>query len=219
VAAALAALERAVAVTEAAAGGVEGDGGAGDAVDGAHLDDGLGDLLAVGADVLDRRRADVAGDAGEALEAGPALGDGAGDEVVPQLAGSGMHEDAVAGGFGGDAAQADAEDERVEAAVGDEEVRAAAEHEQGGAAGVSEGERVEDVGLGRGLGEPARGAADAEGGERRERDRLSDRERQGRPFPFSFPAGFGSGVAPFASTRMPAMKPLSTACTRSTNPL
>src|SRR5690606_32861846 len=58
---------------------------------------GLGDLLAVGAHVLHRGGAGRTGDAGERLDAAPALGDGGGHHLVPRLAGRDGDERAGAG--------------------------------------------------------------------------------------------------------------------------
>ena len=79
------ALKRECAVAEAAVGVGEGAHARERAVPDPHRGDRLGDLLAVGADVLDRGRADRAGDAGQRLDADPAALDGAGDQVVPGL--------------------------------------------------------------------------------------------------------------------------------------
>ena len=78
------ALERARAVAEPALRGRQLRHLAGAAVEHAHRGDRLGDLLAVGADVLDRRGADRARDAGQALDADQAVGDGAGHERRPR---------------------------------------------------------------------------------------------------------------------------------------
>ena len=75
--------ERAVAVGEGARRGRQLDDRAVAAIDDAHGADRLGDLLAVGADVLDRRRAREARDARQALEPGQAARDGLGDERRP----------------------------------------------------------------------------------------------------------------------------------------
>ena len=96
------------------------------AVEHAHGVDRLGHLLAVGTDVLDRRRADRARDAGQALHAGQSAGHAVGHERVPRLAGGDLERGAVAR----DAARGDAHDGAGEALVGDHDVRAAGEHEQ-----------------------------------------------------------------------------------------
>ena len=166
-------VKEAGAVAEVAVGGGEGEEGAAGAIEAADGFDGLGDLLSVGADVLDGGSADEAGDAGEALDAGEVAGDGEVDEGVPGLAGGGFEE---AVGLLGDAAEGDVEDEAVEAGVTDEEVAAATEDEDGQAALIGPGEGGGDVGFIGDLGEVARGAADTEGGEWGQRVVFADRE-------------------------------------------
>ena len=72
-----------------------------------HGRDGLRDLLAVGADVLDRRRADPARDARQRLDADPAALDGEAHEVVPGLTGRDLDEHAAARGVVGDSGRVD----------------------------------------------------------------------------------------------------------------
>src|SRR6202022_1551724 len=67
-----------------------------------HPRDRLRDFLAVSADVLDRGGTRQAGDAGQALEAGQAPGDGPGDHLVPVLAG--RHDHRAGPGTAADAA-------------------------------------------------------------------------------------------------------------------
>ena len=88
------ALERARAVGEGAVGRGERAHGAVGAVEHAHGADRLGHLLAIGADVLDRRRADRARDPGQALDAGQAAGHAVGHERVPRLAGGDLQRGA-----------------------------------------------------------------------------------------------------------------------------
>ena len=93
--------------------------------------DRLGDLLAVRADVLDRGGAGRAGDAGEALQAGPAVGDGGGDQVVPRLAGLDPYGDGL--GVLGDDPQAPGahqHDGAGEAGVADHHVAAAGQDQR-----------------------------------------------------------------------------------------
>ncbi len=175
----------------AAGGGVEEAGAVGEAairvgelgeeagveVERADSVDGLRDLLAVGADVLDGRGAGEAGDAGEALHAGEVEVAGVEDEGVPVEAGGGAEID-VAGevapldGEG----EGEVEDEAGKARVGDEQVGAAAERVEGEVVGFGEGYGFEEFGLGANLGEEARGATDAEGGEGGEGDVFLDLE-------------------------------------------
>ena len=127
-------LEPGGAVAEPAVGVGEGADALERAVPDPDRGDGLRDLLPVGADVLDRRRADPSGDAGERLDADPPALDREGDEVVPALARRDPDEDAAAGrvvGVGGDSAGGDLDDTSVEACIGDHEVAAAAEHQDG----------------------------------------------------------------------------------------
>jgi len=118
--------------------------------------------LPVGSDVLDGGSSDGAGDAGEALDAGVAGGEGVVDEGVPDFASS-YFEDAVGEGFY--AGDLHLEDEAGEAGVGDEEVAAAAEEEEweGVFGGVGDG--FGDVGFSGGFGEETGWAAYLEGGE------------------------------------------------------
>ena len=60
-----------------------------------HLDAGVGDLLAVRADVLDRRSAGPSGDAREALESRKPVLDRSADDVVPFLARGDGHQDVI----------------------------------------------------------------------------------------------------------------------------
>ena len=123
-------LEAAVAVREGALGVRDGDRLAGAAVVGHDLGDGAGDFLAVRADVLDRRGAGRAGDAGQALDAGEARLDGAGDGVRPDLARGQFQRRPRE--F--EAAGRDAQRGAVEALVADDQVAAAADDQQRGTA-------------------------------------------------------------------------------------
>jgi len=119
VAAGFVGVEEAGAVAEVAGGFVEGDVGLLFAVEGVDGDDGFGDFLAVGADVLDGRAADGAGDAGQALDAGVVGGYSVLDEGVPGFAGADGEEACAEVVYAGDL---HVEDEAVVAGVGDEEV-------------------------------------------------------------------------------------------------
>ena len=91
--------------------------------------DGLGDLLAVGADVLDRRGTHAAGDARERLEPGVPLVDREPHHVVPVDAGLDLQR--VLGQWrDGDPAGGDLEHGAVEALVGHHEVAAPAQDQQ-----------------------------------------------------------------------------------------
>ena len=173
-AAALGGVEDAGAVGEAALGRGEEAEGKGFEVEGVDERDGLRDLLAVGADVLDGGGADGAGDAGETLDAGKAGVDGLADEVVPVHAGGDVVGDGAAVGLGVRKAvdlhgllAGELENKAGVAGVGDEEVGAAAEGSDGEAALAGEVEGVEEVLVGFCAAEETRGTADAERGERR----------------------------------------------------
>jgi len=173
VAVAMGRVEDAAAVGEPALLMREGDEGVGRQVEGADLGDGVGDLLAVGSDVLDWGAPDRAWDAGEALDAGDSLLADAEDEAVPLGAGGGGVVDVSAFGAGvGGGADGDVEDEAVEAGVADEEIAAAAEDEDFEAVPAGEVDSLEEFGFGADFAEEARRTADAEGSVRGERDLL-----------------------------------------------
>ncbi len=119
-------LEDAVPVGEAAFGGGPVADLVGLAVPHPHRGDGLGDLLAVGADVLDRRRPRRSGDAAQALHARAPLLDGPGRELVPHLPGLDAHHVAA---HRLDAAAAQQHHRPVEAAVADDDVAAPGQHQ------------------------------------------------------------------------------------------
>ncbi len=173
VAAAGSGVEEAGAVGEVAVGGGQVDEVHAVEIEGADGGDGGGNFLAIGADVLDRGAPDGAGDAGEALEAGAVVGDGALDEGVPVFSGGGLVE-AGAGvsreGF--DTTEGDAEDEAGEAGVGDEEIAAPAEDEERGGVFAGPADGFDDIFFRGCFCKPPGGATNAEGGERGERDVL-----------------------------------------------
>ena len=109
-----------------------------------HLRDGLGDFLAVGADVLDRGGAGQAGDAGQALQAGQALGERTGDHGVPFFA----RRDGDQPGFAApvEAAGRHLDHGAVETLVGYDQVAAAAEDQHRLAARVGGADRLDQVG-------------------------------------------------------------------------
>ena len=116
------------------------------AVPDAHRGDGLGDLLAVGADVLDRGRADAARDAGQRLDADPAALDGARPRTRPSGSPAAtVTTRAAAGGsslLDVDAAGvATSTTVPAKPVVGDDQVAAAGEHEHGLAGLVGAGVR------------------------------------------------------------------------------
>ena len=119
------------------AGGERAHGAVG-AVEHAHGADRLGHLLAVGADVLDRRGADRARDAGQALDAGQAAGHAVGHERVPRLAGGDLERWRPSRATPRVAMRTTVPGEAL---VGDDDVRAAGEHEQRLAGPVGRGRR------------------------------------------------------------------------------
>jgi hypothetical protein len=145
-------LEPAVAVREAAVGGRERADAAVVAVVRAHRGDRLGDLLAVGADVLDGGRAGRAGDAREGLDTDPALVDGASHDVVPGLARRDRHHGTAAQvGVDRDATRQDPDDGGVDALVGDDQVAATAHDEHRVATLVGDADGLDEVLLCRGV--------------------------------------------------------------------
>ena len=138
------------------------------------MGDGVGDLLSVGADVLDGRAADAAGDTGEALDAADSLLADVEDEGVPVGAGGDcvIDEVACAVGFSG-SVDGDVEDQAVEAPVADQEIAAAAEDEDRAALrSRAKLHGFEELGFGANVAEETGRATDAEGGVGRERDML-----------------------------------------------
>jgi len=145
----------------------EGDEIKGFEIEGADRVDGAGDLLPIGADVLNGRTSDEAGDAGQALDSADSLLAGPEDEGVPVYAGVDDGETL----FGADlVTDVDEEDEAGEAFVGDDEVGAATKGEDWEALPVGEGDGLEEFGLCGDAGEEAGGASDAEGSERGQGD-------------------------------------------------
>jgi len=112
-----------------------------------HARDASGHVPPVGADVLDRRRADRAGDAGEGLQAHPFAFDRVDDESVPgrsgrhpevrALAAPLLNEDDVLPGV--------PDDDSVEVVVGGENVRPPAEHHEGAALCVGGADGFDDL--------------------------------------------------------------------------
>src|SRR4051794_16181915 len=160
------ALEDAGAVGEAAGGGVERLDRVALTVEHADGPDRLGDVLAVGADVLDRGRADRARDARQALDPGEAAGDTPRDQRVPGPAGPDLERDAAVRQIGcRDPAHGDADDRAGEALVGDDDVAAAREQEQRRAGAVRAADLGDERLLVAGRDEPPGGAAEAQGRE------------------------------------------------------
>ena len=130
VAAAVLALEAAIAVAEPAFLAVELVRLAAAEIEDAHARDRLGDVLAVGAHVLHGGRTDEAGDAGEALDTRPAFRDRPLDQRVPGLPRARRQLDPAISRHRLDAADPQVDDEAGEALVRDDEVAAPAEEEQ-----------------------------------------------------------------------------------------
>jgi hypothetical protein len=101
-----------------------------DRVEDPHPGDGLGHLLAVRAHVLNRRGAGRAGNAGQALDSGEALGHRECHDVVPGLAGLDRHQHVVALGHDTDAGGADQYDRPRNALISDNDVAAPGQHEE-----------------------------------------------------------------------------------------
>jgi hypothetical protein len=117
-----------------------------DAVVRAHADEHARYLLAVGADVLNRRGAHRARYPGQRLHAGQAVLHARGDERVPVLTGLHVEPHATVGKLAArDPAREDLHDGAGEARVGDDDVAASGEHEQWLAGGVGRAHRSDDV--------------------------------------------------------------------------
>ena len=161
------ALEEAVAVGKATLGRQEGDDLSVFAVESAHLRDGLGDLLPVGANVLDRSRADEARDAAQALDASKPALHRLLHPAVPGLARGDGDQAGRARVFEAHASLGHGEHEAVDARVGDHEVTAAAEDVKRYAVLARECDGLGDAALVRRDHQLPRRAAHAQGGPRR----------------------------------------------------
>ena len=140
----------------------------------AHED--VGDLLAVRADVLDRRRADGSGDARQRLDPGDAVRDAELHERVPVLAGGDVKPDpAVAALRLLDAARQHAHDRAVESFVRHDDVAAARQHEHRLPGRVRLADERDELVLGRGLDEAPRRTAEAQGRQLAEGRRIGHR--------------------------------------------
>ncbi len=158
-------LEPGRAVREAAVGEREGALRPVQAVPRAHRGDGVRDVGAVSAHVLDGGGADAARDPRKALEPAPLLLDGVRDHVVPVLPRRDPHRGAAAGGHVGvQSGRGQAYHRAGEPVVGDEQVGPAAQDQQGFAPVVAVGDQLDELTLGPGHLEAARLAAHAERG-------------------------------------------------------
>jgi hypothetical protein len=191
-------LEGARAIAEAARRRRQALHRAGAPVEHAHLGHDRRHLLAVGADVLDRRGAGRAGDAGEALDARQPLDLRALDDGLPRLAGlRAQYDRAVGPALELDAARGDADHGAVEALVGHDDVAAAREHEHRLAGGVGLTDGCDEVVVVRGLDEPAGRPAEPQRGQRGER-RVGDGAHA--PPRYRHPYGVATSPAPCAAT-------------------
>ena len=177
-----AALEGAGPVPETAVGAGQVGHGAALTVIYPHRDDPLGDLLAVGADVLDGRRPGPAGDPRQAFHARQPLANAAGHHRIPVLTRRQRQLNRAPAGRGGPPGRprrpamrrptptrGDAHHGAGEALVGDDEVAAPAEHEQRLTALIGGADPGDDLRLGGRLDQPAGGTAEAQRGVARER--------------------------------------------------
>ena len=164
-------LEPRVAVGEVAVGVGQGADLLVAPVVGAHRGDRLGDLLAVGTDVLHRRGPHAAGDAGERLDTDPAALDGGRHERVPVLPRRDRHQHAAAGrvvaagvDVGHDPSGGHLDHRAGEPLVGHHQVAPAAQEQHRLPRRVGGGDGCDQLGLGA-RAHPARGgAAQAQGG-------------------------------------------------------
>ena len=164
-------LEQGVPIPEGAVSWHEGAHGLPVPVPHPHLRDRLGHLLAVGADILDRRGAGRARDAGECLHSRPAFVDRVRDQFVPRFAGGDPHERAGAAvhRFHLYAAGGHPHDRAGEAGVGDDDIRAAGHDEQWFTGVIDLADRVDQFIGARHRDQPSRSAPDPHCRERRQR--------------------------------------------------
>ena len=144
-------------------------------IQGADGVDGLGDLLPVGANVLDGGTADKAGDAGEALDAGKVLLTRLINKCLPGKAGGGAK---LAGGGVdlrrlGRAVDRNVDDEAGKPGVGNEEIAAAAKREQWKGALAGEADGFEELRFRAGAGEEACRTAELKRRQRGQQDVLA----------------------------------------------
>ena len=153
------------------------------AVPGAHGGQELGDLGAVGADVLHGSGTDRAGDARQRGEAAPVGGNSLPHEVIPGGARRGGDLRAPAGVIGDqvDVGARIAHDDPVEAAIGGQDVGAAADHKQRRAFGIGLPDDVDELGLVGGLDIAAHRAAHAQSRQLGQTGRLRLCLRAGHP--------------------------------------
>ena len=170
-----AALQHAVAIGECAVGRGQRHDGAALPMKRAHGRDRFAHFLAIGANVLDGRRARQTGNAAQALEPRPAALDRMAHHRVPWLARPGRQLDRRACRDRRKTAQAHPDHEAVDALVGDDQVRAAAQDSQRDAARPGPPPGRKHVCLVVSVGEEARRPADAQGAMRSQRLMLARR--------------------------------------------
>ena len=156
-------LEGTAAIAESAVRGSERDPLAGRAVENVDLRDHLRYVLAVRADVLDRRGTAPPGDARQCLDARPSLADRMGDDLIPWLARHDREEySAVRLGYRYPTA-GDLDDRALESGIGDDQVAAVTEQEDGSGTVVALANRLEDLLVRPGDDPAVRRPADAKG--------------------------------------------------------
>ena len=139
--------EHRVAVAKGALRGVQGEALAGVQIDGIQRFETVLQLHAIGANVLHRRGPDRAGNQGQVFQAGPALRQRPGHELVPILSSRGLHHPGfVVLGHQLFAHEFDFHDQRFDVA-GDDDVAAPAQHEMWCQA-LGAGEKGLHIGLG-----------------------------------------------------------------------
>jgi hypothetical protein len=142
-------------------------------VDGPHRLDGLGHLLAVGADVLDGRCASAAGNAAQPFQASEPARYCLGDHVVPRLAClRGEARVAAARVGAADAPRRHRQHEAVETGVGHDQVAATAQHPHLDGMLPGPCQRLKHIALGGGLDQVARPAAHTHRRTRAQRGKL-----------------------------------------------
>src|SRR5262249_40719298 len=165
-------VENAGAVAELALGVAQFGKPSGEAIKDANRNDRLAHLLPVSADVLNRRAADAARNPAQTFDTCKTALDALSNNLVPILAGLGRNDDLIAFAAPRHAFERHVNDQTGEAFVGDQGVTPAAENEQRKALLFGERKRLEHLIFDARFGEKARGAADPQRGQRRERNIL-----------------------------------------------
>src|SRR5262249_24549530 len=165
-------VENAGAVAEPALGVAQFDKTSGEAIKDPNRNNRLAHLLPVSADVLNRRAADTARKPAQTFDAGQIALDALSDKLVPILAGLRRNDDLIALLAPRQAFERQMNDQTGEAFIGDQRIAPAAENEDRDALLFGEGKRRKHFIFVARFGEKARGAADPQCGQRRERDIL-----------------------------------------------